>query len=170
MGTRRINDGFKWQMSREVLNDLMTRCFNGAGLASGAISTKVYNANPLVYCIDGYLYSVAASGILGVIAIPQGAGYSIIASNKARMYAVCLNSAYSVFFYGGSVVSAGDTAYIGNADIPASQCPIGLIHFSMASTQSFAIGTYGFESASMVSTTIRYFNISMIPQGVIISE
>jgi hypothetical protein len=170
MATRRINDGFKWKMQRDVLNDLMTRCLNGGGIASGAISTKLYIANPIAYCIDGYLYSLAASAAW-TFAHPQGsAGYSNVVSNKARMFAVAVNSAGSVFVYAGSVVSAGDTAYIGNDDVPASHCAIALVHVSMASTLSWVWGTNAFESASVTSATIRYFNISMIPQGVIISE
>ena len=171
MGTRRINDGFKWQMQREVLNDVMTRCFNGAGLASGAISTKVYNANPLVYCIDGYLYSVAASGILGVIALPQGAGYSTCCIEQGpyvcSVLKLCLQCVLLWWFrclcgryclhrqcrHPGISVSDSADPYFHGIDIRALQS-----------------GPMAFESASVTSATIRYFNISMIPQGVIISE
>ena len=167
MAIKRVVDGFKHIMQREALDVFINRCFTKVGCCSGPVtSTNAAFAYAPVVCIEGYIYSVAA--VASGIELPQGAGYSTVASNKARMYAICVNSAGSVKLWGGSAVSAGDTTYI--KDVPTSLCAVGLVKISMASTLSWTVGTNAFLSASVTSATVQWWDISMIPQGVILSE
>ena len=174
---RKLNDGFKTQMEREVLRQFLNVPFFKAGLRSGVTSTNVQlyrtwtggggSMSALVFTIDGYAYytSLECSGN----ALPAGDGQSNCASNHARMWAVCLNSGGSIVAYAGSVVSAGDTTYVGSA-VPNSVCVVGLVKISCASTVSWTWGTNGFSSASLTSITVEYWDCAFLPQGVILSD
>lgn len=167
MANRRVNDGFKHIMQREVLDNFINRCFTKVGATfDTTTSTNVGFAYAPVVCIEGYMYSIAA--VASASALPQGTGYSTCASGKARMWAICVNSAASVQLWGGSAVSAGLSCFV--KDVPTSLCAVALLKISCASNNSFTIGAQGFGSASIVSTTIQVWDISMIPQGVILSE
>ena len=164
---KRVKDGFKHAMQREALDNFINRCFNYPGIVSGVVSTNIALTYATQYCIEGYAFSAAA--VASGRYLPQGEGYSIVASNKARMFAVCLDSAGSVHLYAGSAVSAGTTTYA--PDLPTSKCCVGLVKVSMASTASFTVGTNAWGSgASLTSCTVEYWNVSQVPQGVIISE
>jgi hypothetical protein len=168
---RRINDGFKWAEARETLDSFISRCFFKAGICSGAVSTNIQvtdrgAASWAFYCIEGYMYSAAwvASGKY----LPDGAGQSTCASGYARMWAVCLDSVGSVHLYAGSAVSAGNSCFV--ASVPVSKCVVGLVKVSCASNFSFTVGTHAWGSASITSTTVQYWDVSMLPQGVIVSD
>lgn len=171
---RKINDGFKHIMEREALEALLTRCYTKPGICSGYVSTNITfgtavlsTAIGLEYCIGGYFYSIAA--IASGKYLPQGAGYSLCASGQARMWAVCLDSVGSVHLFGGSAVSAGQTTYLQSVPL-LSVCPVGLVKISCASNFSFTLGTMAWGSASILSTTVEYWDVSVLPQGVILSE
>jgi hypothetical protein len=174
MANRRINDGFKHIMEREALEALLTRCYTKPGVVSGVVSTNITftpttysTAKGLEYCIAGYFYSITpiASGKY----LPQGAGFSICASGQARMWAVCLDSVGSVHLYGGPAVSAGVAAQLQSVPLTLV-CPVGLVKVSCASNFSFTLGTMAWGSASLVSCTVEYWDISVLPQGVILSD
>lgn len=167
MANRRLNDGFKHIMEREVLEGILTRCLSKAKLGSATISAnRLMVVSDVTYCIDGYMYklSVAASILMGE-GLPLGAGQSGCASGMARMWAACLTKAGSLVLYGGPAVSAGKFVGINNVPL-LDVCPVGLVKVSNNATTSFAVGTNAFGSA----TSVEYFDISVLPQGVIISD
>lgn len=166
MAITRVNDGFKHKMQRGALDNFINRCFNNPGIVSGILSANIALTYATEYCIEGYIYSAAA--VASGRYLPQGSGYSTLASGKARMFAVCLDSVGSIHIYAGSAVSAGTTTYA--PDVPTSKCCIGLVKVSCASNFSFTVGDMGWGSASILSTTMEMWNVSQIPQGVILSE
>jgi hypothetical protein len=163
---RTVKDGFKWIMAREALANFINRCFTKAGIVSGVVSTNITLAALTQYAIEGYMFSAPA--VTSGRYVPQGAGYSTCASGQARLWAVCLDSLASLTLWAGSAVSAGQTTYL--KDVPTSLCIVGLVKVSCASNFSFTVGTMAWGSASLVSCTVEYTDVSMIPQGVILSE
>lgn len=159
---RKINDGFKHQMERDAIRAFVNRCFSVASIASGVVSTNVTLAAAIQVCIEGYMYTVAAvtSGITSQTAQ---------ASNTVCLYMVTVNS-QSVMTVKGPDCSAGSTVWF-NTAIPVSQCPVGMIKVSLASTVSWQMGKDAFGSgASLVSCTVEYYNIGMVPEGVMLSD
>jgi len=164
---RPINDGFKHQMEREVIAGFLNMCFQKAGLASGTTSgniTLTSNAvSGFAYTIGGVFYSTV-SAPHSFTPVVGSVGMSTVASDKARLYAICLTSNGSMVLWAGDQVSAGSanvTAFCNTA--PASQCIIGTLLISNASTTSWAVGS------NVGSTNNVLTDCFMVPQGVIIN-
>jgi hypothetical protein len=166
MANRRIADGFKQTMEKEAIENFINRCFTKVNVVSGYVSTNVCFGYAAIYCIEGYMYSAVA--VTSGKYLPKGDGNSICASGKARMWAVCLDSVGSIHLYAGSAVNAGTSCFLGS--VPTSVCPVGLVKVSCASNFSFTLGTMAWGSASLVSCTVQFWDISTIPQGVILTE
>lgn len=159
MSIRRVNDGFKWIMQREALDNFINRTFSHNSVASGA-TTDITTQGNMVVCISGYMYSLASYS--GIPSVAQGSGYSTIASGKACRGIFGVNSAGEVKIFLGSAVSGDSyTPYIGV--FHTSCAPLATILFSLASNVSVTIGT-----TSLAGAVIK--PISMIPQGVIIQD
>ena len=164
---RPINDGFKHQMQREVIAGFLNMCFQKAGLASGETSGNLtltsYVNSGFIYTIGGTFYS-KFSAQCSFTPVVGESGMSTVASDKARLYAVCMTSDGSMVLWAGDAVSAGSanvTAFCDKA--PASQCIIGTLLISNASTTSWAVGS------DVGSTNNVLTDCFMVPQGVIIN-
>lgn len=163
MGLRPINDGFKHQMEREVIQGFLNMCFDKLNMTNGATSCVAFTSyakSYFTYTIGGKIFS--APIITSGFAIGS-AGMSTVGSGQARLYAVCITSNASIVLWAGSAVSAGQTAYCNTP--PASQCILGTILISCASTSTWAAG-----SALNSAAPWEWTDCFMVPQGVIINE
>lgn len=174
MAIRKIADGFKYIMQREVLEGFLNMCFCKVNLAAGGTSGNhgfsVINSTAFWYTIGGKFYSIAAttsgSGAVGSV------GMSNVGSGMARLYAVCLTTAGSLILWAGTAVSANSAGCTANAtgsqyatinNIPSSQCILGTLLISNAATTSWAVG-------SAAAASGEYTDCFMVPQGVITSD
>ena len=162
---RPVNDGFKKQMEREVIQGFLNMCLTKNNMTAGATSCVQFSASMnslIIYTIGGVVYSTA--GTTSGFAIGSS-GMSTVGSGQARRYAVCITSNASIVLWGGDLVSAGSasaTAFCNAA--PASQCILGTILISLASTSTWAAG-----SALASGAPWEWTDCFMVPQGVIIN-
>jgi hypothetical protein len=161
---RKVTEGFRFQDQRDALQNFLNMCFTKVGLASGDNSKVKTGAAPVVM-IGGYLYSFAAVSASGITSCAHQA------SNTTCIYAFCLNSNGSVKIIKGTEDASASVYAPGS--IPTSLVTIGLFKVSMASDMSCYIGGgasgTNISSLSATSTTIEWFDVAMIPQGVILS-
>jgi hypothetical protein len=162
MALRPINDGFKKQMEREVIQGFLNLCLNKLGMTNGATSCVAFTSyaqSYFVYTIGGKIFSapIVTSGFaIGA------AGMSNVGSGQARLYAVCMTSNQSIVCWAGSAVSIGLTAYCDTP--PASQCVLGTFLVSCASTSTWVAG-----SALNSAAPWEWSDCFMVAQGVIIN-
>jgi len=160
---KRINEAFKHISEREAVAGFLNMCFGPVGIVSGNVSTNIQLTYAAQIACEGYAYSVAA------VMSGTTSGHTV-ASGQARLFGVWLNSAGSMGIVAGSAVSASAACYLPSA-LAASRTLVGLVKVSMASTVSFTTGTNAWGSgASLVSCTVQYWDVCMIPQGVILAE
>jgi hypothetical protein len=174
MSIRKINDGFKYIMQREVIEGFLNMCFCKVNLAAGTTSGKfgfsVINSTAMWYTINGRFYSLAATA--SGLPVVGSAGMSNVGSGQARLYALTLTSDGSFFLWAGAVVSANSAGCTANANgsqfatlnnVPFSQCIVGTLLISNAATTSWAVGSAAAGSGEFV-------DCFMVPQGVITSD
>jgi hypothetical protein len=163
MALRPIDDGFKKQMEREVIQGFLNLCFTKNNITNGDTSGNIgfvsYAHSWIAYTIGGKIFSapIITSGVGQDVP-----GMSAVGSGKARLFAICLTSNASIVLWGGDQVSAGVQAYCNTP--PASQCVVGTVLISNAATVSWVVGSIITSAAP-----IAWADCFMVPQGAIIN-
>lgn len=142
-----------------IRNLLGNRCFTKAVVAIGLNVAKVKTTAAAEYCIDGVMYSKAATDDLFVFT-----DLTVQPISTTAFYALCLDSGGNASVINGTPVStAAITAGTAKAyipEIPATKCCIGAVRVVTDGTGTFVPATDGLNDAAVTDT---YYNFSCVP-------
>jgi hypothetical protein len=135
------------EVHTKVLQFLLgTRCFDNAGLAIGTTTTTVKTANAIDYCINGMVYSKAATDDFFV-----HTDLTVQADGTTKYYLLTIDAS------GNDHVIQGTATAL--PDVPSAQCPVGALKI-VTSGAAFTPATTAHGAAGVTTT---YYNLSCVP-------
>lgn len=133
---------------------LGNRCFTKAVCAIGTTVQKIKTTATTEYCIDGIMYSKAATDDLFVFT-----DLTVQPISSTCYYALCLDKdGNGTIINGDSVLTSVGGAVL--PDIPADQCLIGAVKVVTDASGTFVPATDGLDDAAVTDT---YYNFSCAP-------
>lgn len=126
-----------------------TRAFTSGALALGTTKSKVKTAATINYCIDGIMYTVAATDDLFVFT-----DTTVQAASTTKYYLLCLDAAGTASIVTGTATTLPDA--------PAGTCPVGYVKVVTSGAGTFIPGTTLLDAAQVTET---YVNLSCAPAG-----
>jgi hypothetical protein len=135
---------------------LGNRVMSNPGIAIGTTKSKAKTANTTEYCIDGVIYSKAATDDLFV-----HTDVSVQAVGTTRYYALCLDAAGAATVIAGATTAnvAGSTYPIAAKmpPIPSTVCLVGAIKIVTDATHTYTPATTLNDAAGITAT---YYNLA----------
>jgi hypothetical protein len=138
------------QTLRDYLEGPLYTCFGPAGLAKGTNAHTIKTANSVNYTINGVFKGKGATDNIAMTAC------LLQAISTWCLYLVSLDAADAATVTKGEDAST-DTAV--RPDLPANNCPIGLIKVATDATHTFTSGTTDLSAAGITAT---YQDVSTI--------
>ena len=146
----KITGASQHQKLRDLLTSLLNRSFTAAGLVIGTTTTKIKTAVALKYCINGLMYSKAATDNIVITACAEQALATF------AKYLVSINAAGTVTTTKGADAATAVLALL--PDLPAASAPVGYFQINTDGTTTFTAGTTDLTS----DATDTYQDVSSI--------
>lgn len=144
MAVNKISEATPHQPLLDLLARLLNRCFVAAGLAIATTATKIKTVNAVDYCIDGKMYSKAATDN---ITITAGAVQAVSTFCK---YLVSINAAGAVTVTKGTDAATSALALV--PGLPADSAPLGYFEIETDGATTFTAGTTSLAAAGITDT------------------
>lgn len=140
----KITGASQHQKLRDLLTSLLNRSFTAAGLTIGGTATKIKTAVDLKFCINGLMYTKAATDNI------------VITAGEVQPISTFCKYLVSIIADGTVVVTKGNDAATAVLallpDLPADSAPVGYFQVENSGAGTFTAGTTSLAAAHVTDT------------------